>query len=159
MRQEERDRAMRTFPDVRMRNVLTMGQRAQRLLDEEAYAKARDTFLEARARVQAMGLPASAHLAWGLCVALDNLGEHEMAMSASIEALNLDPMSPTYQRSFDVVSGNLRRKLCDPERAPDDPTTPQIYRQLTDAGEADVPCHLAMGRHLSHTGQHAEALR
>ena len=82
-----------------------------------------------------------------------------MAMAASIEALNLDPLSPSYQRSFEVISGNLRRALCDPERAPDDPTTPRLYRQLLEAGEADVPCHLAMGRHLSHVGQHEEAMR
>jgi len=149
---------MRSFPDVRVRKVLSAAQRAQRHLDEGEFPEARDAFIAARAQVQKVGMPASGHLAWGLCVALDNLGEHEMAMTMAIEALNLDPLCPSFQRSFEVVANNLRRALSDPARAADDPSTPRIYQQLLAAGEADVPSHLAMARHLSHAGNHEGAL-
>lgn len=150
---------MRSFPDVRVRKVLSASQRAQRHLDEGEFPEARDAFVAARAQVQQVGMPPSGYFAWGLCVALDNLGEHEMAMELAVEALNLDALCPSFQRSFEVVANNLRRSLSDPERRADDPSSPRIYQQLLDAGEADVPCHLAMARHLSNSGDHAGAMR
>jgi tetratricopeptide (TPR) repeat protein len=148
---------MRTFPDLRIRDAVWESQRAASLLDQREWAAARDAFTALRARVAKLGLPSS-YLAWGLAIALDNLGETEMAFGAVSEAVKADPMNPGCQHSFDVIGGRLRAVLADPARAPDDPSTPRIYALLQGAGEADVPSHLAMARHLAHAGKHAEAV-
>jgi hypothetical protein len=69
-----------------------------------------------------------------------------------------DPMNPACQHSFDVIANRLRTALADPERAPDDDSTPRLYALLQAAGEADVTSHLAMARHLAHRGKHAAAM-
>lgn len=53
----------------------------------------------------------------------------------------------------------LRALLADPARPPGEPSTPRLYALLLRTGEADVPCHLAMARHLADSGKHEEALR
>jgi tetratricopeptide (TPR) repeat protein len=148
---------MRTFPDLRIRDAVWESQRAGRLLDEREWAAARDAFSALRARVAKLGLPSS-YVAWGLAVALDNLGEAEMAFEAVSEAVQKDPMNPACHHSFDVIAGRLRAALADPARAVDDPSTPRLYALLQGAGEADVPSHLAMARHLAHVGKRAEAM-
>jgi tetratricopeptide (TPR) repeat protein len=92
-------------------------------------------------------------------VALDNLGEAEMAFEAVSEAIQKDPMNPACHHSFDVIASRLRAALADPGRPPDDPSTPRLYGLLQNAGEADVPSHLVMARHLAHSGKHADAMR
>lgn len=149
---------MRTFPDLRMRDAVWETQRAARLLDEREWEKARDAFTALRGRVAKLGID-SAYVAWGLAVALDNLGELEMAFEAVGEAIALDPMNPAAHHSFDVVASRLRAALADPSRPPGDPSTPRIYALLQHAGEADVPSHLAMARHLAHAGEREAALR
>ena len=149
---------MRTFPDQRIREVLWEVHRAQKLLEETDYAEARDLFLQLRARATKLGLR-SAYLLWGLAGAYDNLGELELAFSTMSEAVNLDPFNPTTQRSFDVISGRLRAALADASRSADDPSTPRLYQMLLGAGEADVPSHLAMARHLFAAGDQVGALR
>jgi tetratricopeptide (TPR) repeat protein len=149
---------MRTFPDLRIRDAVWETQRAGRLLDERDWAGAREAFAALRARVAKLGLQSS-YVAWGLAVALDNLGETEMAFEAVSEAVQKDPMNPACHHSFDVIAGRLRATLADPDRALDDPSTPRLYALLQHAGEADVPSHLAMARHLAHAGQHEAALR
>ncbi len=149
---------MRTFPDLRIRDAVWEAQRASRLLDDRQWAEARDAFGALRSRAAKLGLD-SAYLAWGLAVALDNLGETEMAFEAVSDAIRKDPMNPACHHSFDVIANRLRAALTDPSRAPDDPSTPRIYALLQHAGEADVPCHLAMARHLAHAGQHEAAMR
>jgi hypothetical protein len=148
---------MRTFPDSRIRDVVWESQRAGRMLDEREWQGAREAFTALRARVAKLGLR-SGYVCWGLAVALDNLGEPEMAFEAVCEAVNADPMNPAAQHSFDVIAGRIRAALADPERAPDDPSTPRLYALLQGAGEADVPSHLAMARHLVHAGKPAEAM-
>ncbi len=149
---------MRTFPDLRIRDAVWETQRAGRLLDDREWAAAREAFTALRARVAKFGLD-SAYLAWGLAVALDNLGETEMAFEAVSEAVSKDPMNPACHHSFDLIANRLRAALADPNRAPDDPSTPRLYALLQHAGEADVPSHLAMARHLAAVGQPDAALR
>jgi hypothetical protein len=148
---------MRIFPDVRIRDAVWESQRAARLLDEREWAAARDAFTALRARTAKLGL-CSAYLAWGLAVALDNLGDIEMAFETVCEAVTADPMNPGCQGSFDLIANRLRAALADPTRTPDDPSTPRIYALLQSAGEADVPFHLAMASHLAHVGKKAEAM-
>ena len=149
---------MRTFPDVRMRKVINAVRRAQQQLDEGEYVEARDGFLEAKALSRKLGLT-SAYVDWALAVVFDNLGELEMAFASICESVQHDPLNPAGQRSFDVIVGHLRASLADEQRDPADPSTPRLYALLMEAGEADVPSHLAMARHLSHAGRHDEALR
>jgi tetratricopeptide (TPR) repeat protein len=149
---------MRTFPDLRIRDAVWESQRAAQLLDERKWDEARDAFTALRARAAKLGVDSS-YLAWGLAVALDNLGDYEMAFETVSEAVLKDPMNPGCQHSFDLIANRLRAALADPSRALDDPSTPRIYALLQRAGEADVPSHLAMARHLAHAGKHAEATR
>jgi hypothetical protein len=148
---------MRTFPDLRIRNVVWGSQRAAQLLDERKWDEARDAFTALRARAGKLGVDSS-YLAWGLAVALDNLGDYEMAFETVSEAVLKDPMNPGCQHSFDLIANRLRAALADPDRALDDASTPRIYSLLQRAGEADVPSHLAMARHLAHAGKHTEAM-
>jgi tetratricopeptide (TPR) repeat protein len=148
---------MRTFPDLRIRDAVWESQRAGRLLDDREWAAAREAFTALRARTAKLGLRSS-YLAWGLAVALDNLGEIEMAFEAASEGVKVDPMNPACQHSFDVIANRLRAALADPERTPEDESTPRLYALLQDAGEADVPSHLAMASHLAHAGKKAEAM-
>ncbi len=149
---------MRTFPDLRMRQIVWDTHRAQKCLDDGEYEQARDLFLELRARARKLGVE-SAHVAWAIAVAYDNLGELEMAFTTITEAVNQDPLNPGGHRSFDIITSHMRAALADENRAPDDPSTPRLYEMLVGAGEADVPSHLAMARHLAHTGKHAEAMK
>jgi tetratricopeptide (TPR) repeat protein len=148
---------MRTFPDLRIRDAVWESQRAGRLLDDQQWADAREAFTALRARTAKLGVRSS-YLAWGLAVALDNLGEAELAFEAACEAVKGDPMNPACQHSFDVIANQLRAALAGPGRTPDDPSTPRLYALLQDAGEADVPSHLAMASHLAHAGKTAEAM-
>jgi tetratricopeptide (TPR) repeat protein len=149
---------MRTFPDLRMRDLVWDAQRAQQLLDQNSYQEAKELFGSVRARARKLGVDSS-YLAWGLAVVHDFLGELEVAFEAIGEAVTHDPMNVAVHRSFDLIAGRLRAALAEAKRAPDDPSTPQLYALLQGAGEADVPCHLAMARHLAHAGKHAEAMR
>jgi tetratricopeptide (TPR) repeat protein len=149
---------MRTFPDIRMRGLVAGAQRAQDFLDRGNYREARDAFAEMRARARKLGFD-SAYLAWGLAVATDYLGELEMAFTTIWESVAKDPLNPAAQRSFEIIADHIRSSLADASRAPDDPSTPRLYRLLLEAGEADVASHLAMARHLAHAGEHEAALR
>ncbi len=81
-----------------------------------------------------------------------------MAFEAVSEAIKADPMNPACQGSFDLIANRIRAALADPGRALDDPSTPRLYELLQGAGEADVPSHLAMARHLAHAGKNDEAM-
>jgi tetratricopeptide (TPR) repeat protein len=141
-----------------MRDLVWDAQRAQQLLDQNSHQEAKELFTSVRARSRKLGIDSS-YLAWGLAVAHDFLGELEMAFEAIKEAITHDPMNVAVHRSFDVIADRLRAALADAARAPDDPSTPRLYALLQGAGEADVPSHLAMARHLAHAGMHADAMR
>lgn len=149
---------MRTFPDLRMRSIVSGAQRAQDLLDRGEHREARDAFTEVRARAGRLGLD-SAYLAWGVAVTSDYLGELEVAFTTISESIAKDPLNPAAQRSFDIIAGHIREALAAPARAPDDPSTPRLYQLLLEAGEADVASHLAMARHLAHAGDGEAAMR
>jgi hypothetical protein len=61
---------MRTFPDLRIREVLWETHRIQKLLDEGEHEQARALALEVRARAAKLGLQSS-YLTWCLAVAHD----------------------------------------------------------------------------------------
>lgn len=149
---------MRTFPDLRMRQLMWEARKAQKHVDEGEHHEGRDAFLSLRARARKLGIE-SAYLCWGLAVAYDNLGELEMAFHEITAAVNLDPLNGSFTHSFEVIAQRIRAALADEERSLDDPSTPKLYDLLVAAGEADVPCHLAMARHRAHAGAHLEAMK
>jgi hypothetical protein len=149
---------MRTFPDLRMRDVVSDARRAQDLLDRGEYRESRDLFTQLRARAGKLGLD-SAYLAWGMAVTSDYLGELDVAFTTISESLAKDPLNPAAQNSFGVIAHHIRAALADAQRTPDDACTPRLYQLLLQAGEADVPSHLAMARHLAHGAKPAEAMR
>lgn len=148
---------LRTFPDIRMRQLVRDGQRAQQLLDQSQYQEARAIFTATRARARKLGLD-SAYLTWGVALCTDLMGEPEVAFPLIQESATLDPFNPALQQSFDAIAWRLRNALADADRAVDDPSTPRLYRLLLEAGEADVASHVAMARHLAHAGKPDEAL-
>jgi hypothetical protein len=149
---------MRTFPDLRFRDLNSRARRARQLLDDNHYAEARDAFAAARAQARKLGLD-SAYLSWGLALALDMNQETEAAFTTIQEAIAQDPLNPSSQGSFDAIAWKLRNAIGDPALPAEDPAIPRIYRLLLDAGEADVPAHLAMARHLAAQGDRAGAMR
>ena len=149
---------MRTYPDVRFRELGSEADRARQLLDDSRFAEARDAFTAVRARAAKLGLD-SAYLAWSLAIALDMNEETEMAFKVIEEAIAKDPLNPQAQRSFAIIAGKLRQAVADGARAAGDPSIARVYRLLLEAGEADVACHIGMARHLGATGDHAAALK
>jgi len=149
---------MRTFPDLRMRQLTQDAGRAQGLLDQSQHREARELFTEVRARARKLGLD-SAYLDWGVAVCSDYLGELEMAFDSIRESVAKDPFNPAAQHSFEIIAGHIRAALVDAGRAADDASTPRLYQLLLAAGEADVSCHVAMARYLAHAGKADEAMR
>ncbi len=149
---------MRTFPDLRIRGVMADAQRAQEHLDRGEYRESRDLFTQVSARAAKLGLE-SAYLTWGIAVSSDYLGDLDVAFTTISESIARDPLNPAAQNSFNVIANHIRAALADPQRAPDDPSTPRLYQILLEAGEADVASHLAMARHLAHADKTTEAMR
>jgi tetratricopeptide (TPR) repeat protein len=127
-------------------------------LEMELFDEARAAYLKLRGDCARAGIK-SAHVAWGLAVTCDGLGEFETAMGHIREALEIDPLAIPYQRSFDVIVERLRKTLGDDTRDPGDPSTPRLYQMLVQAGEGDVNSHLAMARYHHHTGDNRAALK
>lgn len=149
---------MRTFPDLRIRELLFKSSHAQQLLDGGNYEEGRQAFVEVRALARRLGI-ASGFIDWGLAVACDQLGDLERAYEHIVDAVRHDPLHGGFQGSFNVIMNHLREALADPARDGKDGSTARLYGLLVAAGEADVPSHLAMARHLAATDRGEEALK
>ncbi|MEW6431678.1 MAG: tetratricopeptide repeat protein [Myxococcota bacterium] len=147
---------MRTFPDVRMRKLLSLAERASAALNGDDYPEAKRLFRELLGQLAGHGLDsASAH--WGLAVTHDCLEEYDMALNSILTALALDPLASATQRSFDVIVQRVREHL---GRLPaTDASVPRLYALLQQSGALDVPSHLVMARHLAETGRPDDAER
>lgn len=147
---------MRTFPDVRMRKLLSLAEQAGGALSADDYPEAKRLFRELLAQLGTHGLEsASAH--WGLAIAHDCLEEYDMALNSILTALAMDPLAPATQRSFDVIVHRVREHLG--RLPPADASVPRLYALLQQSGELDVPSHLVMARHYAATGRPADAER
>lgn len=149
---------MRTNQDTRIQKMLGDMARARELTEEQDFESARQAYLRLRAEAARAGIR-SAHVAWGLAIACDGLGEYEAALSYVKEALELDPLAIPYRRSYDLILDNVRKTLADDSRDAADPSTPRLYELLVCTGEGDVGSHLAMVRYLIATGQNVDASR
>lgn len=100
----------------------------------------------------------SGHVAWGLAIACDYLGDLEAAMQHINEALELDPLAVPVRRSFEVITRRIREELLRPSRAADDESTPRLYEILVQAQATDDEAvHLIQARYLLTTGDLAAA--
>lgn len=99
----------------------------------------------------------SAYLRFVLAQALDHHGEVEMAFDEIKKAMKLDPLALPIRHAFQDLASKIRASLAHPNRAADDPEVPRLYTVLLEAGEADLPAHLAMVRFELTTGKLAEA--
>ena len=149
---------MRTYPDSRIAEVVWETRRLQKLIDDGEAEQAKALAPEVKAKAAKLGLQ-SGYLSWCLAVAHDLQGELDMAFTHINDAMAQDPLHLSYHRSFDIICNHIREALCSPSRALDDASTPRLYELLQSAGEADVPCHLAMAKHLAATGRPADAMR
>jgi hypothetical protein len=88
----------------------------------------------------------SAYLRYALAQALAQRGELEMAFDELKIAMKLDPLAFPICQAFQELVARIRASLTHPHRAAGDPEVPRLYRLLVDAGEADLPVHMAMIR-------------
>jgi tetratricopeptide (TPR) repeat protein len=145
---------MRTYADQRMTDLLDVAVRASDESQRDDFARSLRSYRELIERLRAMNL-SSGWATWGVAVSLDQLGDHAMAFDTIQEALRQDPLSPNCVRSFDVITERIREAV--KKAAPADPSIAKLYGLLQRAGEADVPSHLAMVRHLCATGDLEQA--
>jgi hypothetical protein len=128
------------------------------LIEAKEYAKASELANRVLVNAKAAGLE-SAQATWMAAVAADYAADLEAAFVAVTEAIRLDPLSPEYQNSWEVIARRVRAALADPERVWDDPTTPRLYELLRDAGQADGRAHLQHVRYLVAVRKPQDALR
>lgn len=128
------------------------------LLSRQQYAEAKKCLIDVRGRADALGIR-SVSLLCNLAEANAELGEIEAAFRFVSEAAALDPLDPAVQTAFNKVCNGLRALLTERETNAAAEATARIYATLSKAGETDVPCHLAMARHLHVTGHTPEALK
>jgi len=92
-----------------------------------------------------------------IAIALDEMGELEMAWKELEKAMRADPLALPLRHSFEIVANRVRAALVAPDRAAGDPSTPRLYGLLVQAGEADLGAHIAMARYELASGQPAGA--
>lgn len=108
------------------------------------------------ARARKAGIESS-HLHWAFAVACDYSGDMEMAFEQVTAAIAKDPLALPYRQSFGIITDRIKAALADPDRAPDDASTPRLYALLQRGGVADVASHLAMARYHLATGKPDQA--
>src|SRR6218665_3403623 len=115
---------MRTFQDLRMRELLMLALQTRDAVSGEDKPEGARLAKRLIQRTQAVGVESAS--AWRtLAVAHDYLGELEMAMNAILKSLSLDPLAPSTRNSFDIIARRLREELM--RAAPDDAVIPRLY--------------------------------
>lgn len=133
-------------------------QRVDELGQQRQYAEAKELALKVKAGLAWAGV-GSAHVEWLLAVLSDYLAESEQAFKHITEAMRMDPLEPSIEKSFGIITDKLRRTLIDPERDPADESTHRLHGLLVQAGCADELVHLAFARHLAEVGKGEEAMK
>lgn len=141
---------MRTFPDVRMRKLHALAAQGNDAAQAQDYPSAREHFGELLRQLDGLGLE-SAWVHWALAVAHDNLGDLDMALNEIRSSLEMDPLSPMAQRSFDIIVRRIRDHLASLDVG--DSSIPRLYGLLQQSGDVDVPTHLIMARHFAATAR------
>lgn len=128
------------------------------IMERNEFEDARERLLALKASCAAKGVR-SAHVLWHLAIACDYLGDGEMAYENIREALDLDPISIPFWKSYRIIVERMQTTLTDDSRPADDPLRPRLYNLLVTANEVTLPCHVAIARYHRATGKVDEAVR
>ncbi len=145
---------MRTFPDVRMRELQALRTRLNEAAQAGDHESALGLARELRGQLTRYGLE-SGWTHWVIAVALDNLNKPADALLELRKAMTMDPLDTTFRRSFDIIINRLRGELA--TLPPDDASVLRIYNLLAQSGSNDVQTHLAMARHHLAQGRRQRA--
>jgi predicted Zn-dependent protease len=118
------------------------------------YESARGNLKALRGRLAKVALT-SPWVEWALAVAQDMTGDGVAAFQQIQQALEVDPLNGAHHKSYEIITNKLKQGLMSAKD--DDTSIARTYALLRDAGECDVPCHLAWARHLMHGKRFAEA--
>lgn len=129
--------------DARQRRLLEDLHRLDEMIERNDLDRARRLLLAVRDSMRAQGR-GHGFASWRLSILADNQGELVEAMKYVTEALEQDPLSQPFRRSFEIIAGRLRTALTAADRDPADPSTPELYELLVRQDAADEPSHLAM---------------
>ncbi len=129
---------------------------AQELLNSGQNQAARKACEQALAAAARLGLVAP-DACWLTAVAADNERDLEAAVRFARRALQADPTSPAYRRSFDVIRRRVREALLDDKLALGDAGVPGLHALAVDANAADEACHLRLAHYLLAAGRLDEA--
>lgn len=99
----------------------------------------------------------SAHVEARLAQALLGLEQVEDAFAAVSRAVVLDPVQPSVGSLFMRVANACRDALEQASHDADSDVPQRVYAALSDAGETDARCHVALARHQLATGRVGEA--
>ncbi|MBI5542426.1 MAG: tetratricopeptide repeat protein [Deltaproteobacteria bacterium] len=149
---------MQVRRDAPLKSALSDLARVQEYIDKDEFEEAKELLERVRSWCSRHKIR-SAHVSWLLAIVCDYLDDLPAAVGHVEDALEVDPVSPSFHRSFEIVTERIRRALCDEHRKPDDPETPRLYELLLRLGEADVPSHLAMARFHVRQGDSSAAFR
>ena len=124
--------------------------RAQGLVSQGEYPEARQAFLQCMQETRRLGV-ASGDVLWGLAIVSDHLSAFDDAIRYCRLALETDPLSPSYRRSWAVIGRRIREALLTGSRG--EAKTPDLHRLAVEAGVADDQAHLRLARHLLEQGR------
>lgn len=127
-------------------------------MEKNEFEQARDRLVALNASCTSRGLR-SPHVLWHLSIACDYLGDSEMAYENIREALELDPVSIPFWKSYRIIIERMQSTLADTTRPPDDPLRLRLYNLLVTANEVTLPCHVAVARYHRTTGRADESVR
>ena len=121
---------------------MQMAQSLAQAHPDEAASFLRELLGDALAR----GIDSPAvHFRLGL--SLDDLGDEEGAFREFVRAIALDPLCLHQREQLRDCARRLRSRLAWHARQGNGADVARIHSLLSEAGEADVQCHLALARH------------
>jgi hypothetical protein len=141
-----------SLADPRFQYLSDAVVQAQSLVSQGEYPEAKRTFLDCLRETERLGV-VSGDVLWGLAVVSDYLGEFGDAVRYCRTALESDPLSPSYRRSWAVISRRVREALLDASRPESNPAIPQLHAAAVEAGVADDDSRLRVARHFVVTGR------
>ena len=131
-------------------------ERAQQRSQERTPSESRDDLQKLLSEANKLGL-AAPDILWGLGCMSDHLRDFSAALAYCRKALDIDPLSPSYRRSWSIVVGRVREAIVDESRPVDDPELLTLCRLLATSGASDEAVHARYARLLAASGNVAEA--
>jgi hypothetical protein len=136
--------------DPRLQSLIAMTRGAMDALSEGNHEAAQGLLDKLDASAAALGIT-SAFLSQAKAMAARGAGATELAFEHIQTAVQFDCLDPSLQGHYEGITWMLRSVLADASLPPNAQQVERIYKALSRAGEADVPCHLTFARaHLFH---------